>query len=854
MSFNDQDFLNAITGLGIEPHGSLTLISDGLLHRYRVAGDKSGSLNGWYVIHLANDIYYGAYGSWKSGANGVWSSKEYSALSNDERMTFKRKQDEISKQIAEQRKDLVKKTADKAAYLWAKSAEAKAVNGAAGAQSIGVHPYIVRKKIKPYGVRLQNDNLLVPVRNSNGDLMALQFILPSGDKRFMTGGQKNGCYAPIGKLTDNGVLCICEGFATGASIREATGYAVAVAFDSGNLGPVTKVLRDKLPSATIIICADNDVATAGNPGLSKAQACVGQSGVLLAVPRVQDLFIDGQQATDFNDIHCLLGLDAVRTAINLALSPGPANPVDSPACELGAPGNQPAVSLPEFEAMIDEADDFDRLTVDLLQVLAQADFKKPAIEMLLGKIAKKSGSTKKVLADEFKTLIGGSHQRDQFNSDCQIIATLNQDHAVIPIGGQVRIMNKSYDPVLRRRMITFSTKSDFELRYCNKKIYDRGDEVGHGEYWINHPDRAEYNGIVFLPGCTDTGEYLNLWQGWGCDPVKGCVDKWRQFVSEVICSSDDELFDYVINWCAHMVQRPQELPEATLVLRGGQGWGKDRFVKPLAEIVGNEHFIALTSMKQVSGQFTGHLSNVLLVQCNEAVWGGDKNAEGTLKAMITDPVQPIEQKGKDITSVANFKRLIFSTNEGWAVPRGQDDRRYVILDVSNSRKTDHEYFAGIMAELESGGYEALFYFLLNRNINDWHPRMIPDRIKKMGYDLKLRSAGTIQKWWYDALNNGYLLEHQSYSDDSQAFWPDRCPTSDVITSYLKHCHQYKVTHPECSSVLGEELRKFGVGKCRPAAAPGQRRPEFYKLPTLDEARAKFSELFMLPDDHWACTE
>jgi putative DNA primase/helicase len=89
-----------------------------------------------------------------------------------------------------------------------------------------------------------------------------------GRKIFLTGGRKRGCYFAIGRPAD--VLCVCEGYATAASIFEATEYATAVAFDAGNLEPVALALRAKFPDTRIVICADNDIHTSGNPGLTAA--------------------------------------------------------------------------------------------------------------------------------------------------------------------------------------------------------------------------------------------------------------------------------------------------------------------------------------------------------------------------------------------------------------------------------------------------------------------------------------------------------------------------------------------------------------------------------------------------------
>jgi putative DNA primase/helicase len=124
----------------------------------------------------------------------------------------------------------------------------------------------------------------------------------------------SGCYLLIGK--PDGMLCIVEGYATGASIHEAADCSVAVAFNAGNLLTVTRTLRAKFPDLRLIVCADDDASTLGNPGLSKAREAAQAVGALLAVPDFGRNRPDG--ATDFNDLHRHAGYEAVRASIERA--------------------------------------------------------------------------------------------------------------------------------------------------------------------------------------------------------------------------------------------------------------------------------------------------------------------------------------------------------------------------------------------------------------------------------------------------------------------------------------------------------------------------------------------------------
>jgi len=180
----------------------------------------------------------------------------------------------------------------------AEAATAAALRWAA-ARQVEVHQYLSAKGVIAHGLRLDGNCLLVPVRDSRGHLMSLQTIAPDGTKRFTAGGRTKGGYHAIGKPSER--LLICEGYATGATLYEASGHAVAIAFNSGNLLPVAKVLRAKFPSLTLVLAADDDWQTPGNPGLTAATEAARAVGGLLAVPNFAGL-PRGPKDSDFNDV------------------------------------------------------------------------------------------------------------------------------------------------------------------------------------------------------------------------------------------------------------------------------------------------------------------------------------------------------------------------------------------------------------------------------------------------------------------------------------------------------------------------------------------------------------------------
>jgi len=262
-------FTAAMATAGLAMHKG-TPEGDGSLHRYRVADDKPGSLNGWYVLHL-DGLPFGAFGSWKTGQSLSWHQEADQPMSDAERRSLAARMAAAkAARDAEQAKVQVA-TRERASKLWNR---AKPANNA--------HPYLVRKQVGAFGIRELGGRLVIPLRDTDGTLHSLQFINGEGDKRFISGGRKRGCYCAIGRPAD--VLCIAEGYATAATIYQATGHATAAAFDAGNLEPVAIALRHKFPRLTLLIAADNDEATEGNPGLTYATKAARAVGAAIALP------------------------------------------------------------------------------------------------------------------------------------------------------------------------------------------------------------------------------------------------------------------------------------------------------------------------------------------------------------------------------------------------------------------------------------------------------------------------------------------------------------------------------------------------------------------------------------------
>ncbi|WP_430523427.1 toprim domain-containing protein [Pseudomonas sediminis] len=260
-------------------------VADGTIRRFHVPGDKAGTLNGWYVLHL-DGIASGAFGSWKAGGSHTWSSREPANPLEAEQVRQRIEQARRQREAEQHQRQQA--AAIEAQRQWDASAPADPRP-----------PYLIAKGCQPHGLRQLGGVLLIPLYLGR-QLVNLQRIYPDSTKRFMPGGRVKGCYSPIGRLEPGQPLYVCEGWATGATIHEAKGAAVACAMNAGNLLEAGDYLRRAYPENPLIVAGDDDRQTEGNPGRTsaiKAAAALGCGLVLPPFPAGAPI-----ELSDFNDL------------------------------------------------------------------------------------------------------------------------------------------------------------------------------------------------------------------------------------------------------------------------------------------------------------------------------------------------------------------------------------------------------------------------------------------------------------------------------------------------------------------------------------------------------------------------
>jgi phage/plasmid-associated DNA primase len=353
-----------------------------------------------------------------------------------------------------------------------------------------------------------------------------------------------------------------------------------------------------------------------------------------------------------------------------------------------------------------------------------------------------------------------------------------------------------------------------------------------------------------------------LWRGFAVEPKPGDWSLMRHHILHVICSGVVEHGEYLLNWIARLLQHPNIAGEVAIVLRGGKGVGKGILGRWIAKAFG-QHGIQIFHSAQLVGRFNEHLRDCVFLFADEAFYAGDKQHEGALKGLVTEPFLPIEGKYQRVVLVPNMLHLILASNNDWVIPASSDERRYCALDVADTRCGDLAYFAAIEDQMRKGGLAAMLHDLLARDISGFEVRQVPQtealRIQKT------LSLNSLEQWWLAVLSRGFIWKSR-YGARYFREWHEFYSTELLHRSYSQWCRENRPRDHKSREALGKMLGPL-YQPSRPREAhplyeleaidvdPSEKRgnwldkhsivwgdhPRGYLVGSLEEARIRFSE-------------
>lgn len=430
---------------------------------------------------------------------------------------------------------------------------------------------------------------------------------------------------------------------------------------------------------------------------------------------------------------------------------------------------------------------------------------------------------------------------ERFNARYAIVRTVSGAILYTPERGPTELIRTSHWRDLTKN--EFTTGSD-------------GKRALLSERWLASSERRAYARLVFDPALRPLApvngqhgdENFNLYPGLAVAPSpNGACDLFLDHLRTVAANGSEAAYQWVLMWLAALVQQPSRLPGTALVLRGAQGAGKSVVGEVFERLLGPLH-VTLSDPGELVGRFNSLHEGKLLIQVEEAFFAGDPRNVGRIKNMITAPKVRIERKGIEPYEISNFARLLITSNEGWVVPAGLGERRFMVLDVNEDRASDRVYHGAMRAQIfENGGAARLLHYLLNEVVIDWDIIGRPLATEALR-DQQISSFNADRRWLLDVLMDGAV--------PGDASGDGTAPADTLYQSYENALRQ-RGERRTSKEALGKFLRGYGLGRSRRRS--GGSRVQFFTFPPLPELRARFARDLALPPDwgdetEWAAAD
>ncbi len=223
--------------------------------------------------------------------------------------------------------------------------------------------------------------------------------------------------------------------------------------------------------------------------------------------------------------------------------------------------------------------------------------------------------------------------------------------------------------------------------------------------------------------------------------------------------------EYLLDYMAHLVQKPGVLPKVGILMQSKQGVGKNLLFEELLgkKILGPGLMHCSAQSEDYFGRFDNAAVNKLLCIHDEVVGRDMARTAGLIKESITAELQGLEEKGLKKVQLRNFVRWIYLTQSIHALLLDTPERRVFVAECDNSMapgvgapEVVDEYFTRLWTWVaDDANVRAFYEYLMARDISTWRP--VLDRPNSRYYtELQRMSLGRVDEWLIDMLENNTL--------------------------------------------------------------------------------------------------
>lgn len=340
--------------------------------------------------------------------------------------------------------------------------------------------------------------------------------------------------------------------------------------------------------------------------------------------------------------------------------------------------------------------------------------------------------------------------------------------------------------------------------------------------------------ITFSP-LSKGSSVLNLWIGPTVEASShGSCQIILDFILQNICNNQRDIYEYLISFLAHMVQKPEEKPGVMIVLLGGQGVGKGTFFG-LLQTIWNKTSVLVSSIDQVLGRFNGILERNYIVMLDEALFSGDKKAAEKLKSLITEEYMVIENKYEHQKSITSYHRFFGASNKSHFVNVDADDRRFLFLRVSEFKAQKDEYYKPIRDAFKNDETIGTFLNHLQKiDISTFKYRQRPKTSEHTSQ--KIQSLKGFERWWFEELTNPMSIS--AWVDDAKVNFISSQSLIELYKSSDRNSDRYSIIQLNQISMI---LKKLCPSMSSVRTKINNKSMRGYDVPKLDLARREFEQ-------------
>lgn len=752
---NYDDVLAQLQAIGLLPKLPLEI---GTTKMVRCAVDGDREKRGWYRLHElpldnGDTLIVGSFGAWRGDDNGAMKvaipKADKPSISAEQMEAIKARQAADMKRAAAEERVRQERAAQQAGAWWRQCSEE------------GSSAYLSRKGIPAgqlFGARMsKSGNLVVPMLDGDAKVWGLQVIYSDPaikekkgrDKDFTPPGlAKKGHWFQIGSPVAGGIVLETEGFATGATLHLATGLPVIVAFDAGNLLTVARAIAKRYRGVRILFAADDDAFGKCAECKAPVQVAAGPDCPSCGKPhRRKNSGVEAAQ-------NAALALDAAWVAPTF---PSP----DDRWASYQARG----IKDSDFNDLHTHRDGgLSAVRTQIEHALLTAGWSVP-------------NSTRRD-----SRALGGAGRPDPATGRPVAVSQLMLDDIVERF---ISIDDGTGDYVFDTWTREVCKRSKL-LNMLPARV--RGDDVKDHPVWKT---RAVYiDQIGFDPAGTDDNIVCNRWQGWPMTPKPGVCDRLLDTLRyySALESNHEEVFLWMVRWLAYPLQNPGAKMQSAMVIHGPQGTGKSRFFEAYAKIFGD--YAIILNQGAIEDKFNSDWTErKLFVVADEIVARQDLyHLKNQLKNLITGEWVRVNPKNVAAHRERNHMNMVFLSNERQPVQLENDDRRHLVLWTPPAMTKD--FYDELSAEIAAGGIAALYDYMLNVDLGDFHPWTRPP-MTSAKQELVALSLSSEER---------FIADWQA-GETKYPFCP--CSSMDLYKAYRQYCTEHGVAKPrESNQFLG----------------------------------------------------